>query len=498
VNNPNQKKPNRTMPNSLSTFWQNLPPAVVGNLPPLWAALPFALLLAAIAVVPLLPSLSHWWDSNLHRLLVVSLLAAVTVAYYLFWHAAPIEAKWPVHHTTPPAARGPNWAQAGDIVTTALLSEYLPFILLLFSLYTISGGIRVEGQLRGTPAGNAAFLAAGTLLASLVGTTGAAMLLIRPLLEANRGRARVAHTVVFFIFTVCNCGGCLLPIGDPPLFLGYLLGVSFFWTLRLWPEWLFVNGVLLAVYYWLDRYWHSPREAPAPLSPHGRGTIGDGARGEGIVFERFRICILGLWPNAPLLAAVVAAVVLLSPAAVIPGTNWHPWLGLREAALVALVVLSLIFSRPEIRRRNQFDYAPIIEVAILFFGVFICMQPPLEIIAAKGPALGLLTPTQFFWTTGGLSAVLDNAPTYVVFFQAAKALGGPAAIAGVAEPLLKAISLAAVFLGAATYIGNGPNFMVKAIAERAAVRMPGFFGYLKYSIIILLPLMAAANWIFLR
>ncbi len=212
--------------------------------PPYWMIVPFVLLLGAIAIAPLVPATMHWWDSNLHRFYVAAVLATGTVAYYLFMHGYPIHAHWPGPHIAVPAVTGPSVGLAGEVLANALLGEYVPFIVLLFSLYTISGGIRIEGDLPAHPATNCAFLAVGALLASFIGTTGAAMLLIRPLLETNRERKNVQHTVVFFIFIVCNCGGLLLPIGDPPLFLGYLMGVHFLWTLVLWKEWLFVNGAV--------------------------------------------------------------------------------------------------------------------------------------------------------------------------------------------------------------------------------------------------------------
>jgi Na+/H+ antiporter NhaD/arsenite permease-like protein len=290
--------------------------------------------------------------------------------------------------------------------------------------------------------------------------------------------------MIFFIFIVCNCGGLLLPTGDPPLLLGYLRGVDFFWTLRLWPMWLFINGSLLALYLLLDLFWHYPRESK-----------GDIAREESRVHAvRFQ----GVWPNAALLAAVIASVALFDPTKTFPGTDWHPWIYLREVVQLALVGVSLVMGNGHARRANNFSYGAIIEVAVLFFGIFICMQPPLQILDIEGPNLGLTTPTHFFWATGLLSSFLDNAPTYVVFFETAKTLGGSPSMAGVAEPLLAAISLGAVLMGANTYIGNGPNFMVKAIAEKSRVSMPSFFGYMVYSGLILLPLFALANWLFLR
>ncbi|HEX2476731.1 MAG TPA: sodium:proton antiporter, partial [Lacipirellulaceae bacterium] len=216
--------------------------------PPLWTVVPFVLLLAAIALLPLIPATMHWWDSNRNRFLVAAACGLVTLAYYAFLHRAPLEGHWPAHHVVEPMGSGPQLHFVRTILENAILNEFIPFIVLLFSLFTISGGVRITGDLEARPLTNASFIGVGGILASLIGTTGAAMLLIRPLLETNRDRKHVVHTVVFFIFVVCNCGGCLLPIGDPPLFLGYLEGVPFLWTLRLWPEWLFVNGLLLATY----------------------------------------------------------------------------------------------------------------------------------------------------------------------------------------------------------------------------------------------------------
>ncbi len=454
--------------------------------PPYWMIAPFAGLLGAIAVLPLVPRASHWWESNLHRLYVAGALGAVTVGYYLFVHQGPVQGHWPVPRVLEPASHGPNLRLASAVLADALLAEYIPFIVLLFTLYTISGGIRIEGDLPAHPAANLLFLAGGSVAASLIGTTGAAMVLIRPLLETNRERKHVAHTVIFFIFIVCNCGGCLLPLGDPPLFLGYLLGVPFLWTLQLWPEWLVVNGALLALYYAVDRWWFYPHEAPRDL-----------ARDES---EVRRLRCAGLWPNGLLLLGVVSSVGLLDPTKPLPGTQWHPWVYLREAVQLGLVALSLVLGDAAIRQRNGFSYHAILEVAALFLGIFVCMQPPLQILRIEGPGLGLHTAAHFFWATGSLSSVLDNAPTYVVFFETARSLGSSAPgnlVAGVPEPLLRAVSLGAVFMGAMTYIGNGPNFMVRAIAEKAGVAMPSFFGYLFYSVAILLPLFALVVWLFL-
>jgi Na+/H+ antiporter NhaD/arsenite permease-like protein len=455
-----------------------------GPAPPIFMVIPFAVLLGVIAVLPLIPSLAHWWEHNSSKLLVASLLACVTLGYYLFFHRAAVELHFPAHDVVAAAAAGPSWGVVGTVLANALLAEYIPFILLLFALYTITGGVRIEGDLEATPTVNAAFIGIGALAASFIGTTGAAMLLIRPLLETNKQRRHVVHTVVFFIFLVCNCGGCLLPIGDPPLFLGYLQGVDFLWTMSLWQEWLFVNVTVLAIYWIWDAFFAYPRES-------GRDVARDRSTSRKLV-------ISGLWPNAPLMAGVIAAVAMLDPSKQFPGTTWHPWIYLREITLLALVGLSLLFGSSEVRRRNVFTYFAILEVAALFVGIFICMQPALALLNERGAELGITAPMGFFWVTGGLSSVLDNAPTYLVFFKTAQALPSDGAMmAGVEVGRLAAISLGAVFLGAMTYIGNGPNFMVKAIAEQSGVRMPSFFGYALYSSIILLPVFAAMAFLFL-
>jgi Na+/H+ antiporter NhaD/arsenite permease-like protein len=456
-------------------------PAVIA--PPLWTVIPFVLLLLAIAVLPLIPFTEHWWESNLSRFLVAAGLALVALAYYAFLHESPIEGHFPAHHVVEPAGAAPRLGFVRAILENAILQEFVPFIVLLFSLFTITGGIRITGDVQAHPATNAMFLSVGGVLASFIGTTGAAMLLIRPLLETNRERKRVVHTIVFFIFIVCNCGGCLLPIGDPPLFLGYLQGVDFFWTLVLWREWLFVNGLLVALYLAIDGFWHYPREKRADI-------VRD-------VTQQRKLRITGWEVNVPLLIGVVVAVAILDPSKPVPGTDWHPWMYLREVVLLALVAASLLFGNRSVREANGFNYGAIIEVAALFSGIFITMQPALQILGLRGDELGIETPVQFFWTTGALSSVLDNAPTYLVFFKTAQAMEstGPT-MAGVDEMILMGISLGAVFMGSMTYIGNGPNFMVRTIAEKSGVRMPSFFGYMVYSCLILLPLFWLMTWLF--
>ncbi len=445
------------------------------HMPALWAVAPFVFLLGAIAVFPLMSVTEHWWEDNLHRLYVAGGLAVVTMGYYLLLHG--------------------GGEKVLSVLQHAVLLEYIPFIVLLFALYTISGGIRIEGDLAAHPLTNSVFIGIGGLLASFIGTTGAAMLLIRPLLETNRERKHVQHTVIFFIFVVCNCGGCLLPIGDPPLFLGYLAGVEFMWTMwHLWPAWLAVNLMLIGIYYAWDHFYCYPHE-----------TKPDIIRDESQIRP---LRIAGLWPNAVLLLGVILAVAFLDPQKTVPGTGWRPWPFTREAVQMALVGLSLLLGSQAIRRANKFNYHAIIEVAALFIGIFICMQPALEILNVQGKELGLNEPWQLFWATGSLSSVLDNAPTYKVFFATAatgfegehfaKLVSQTGETAVRAASLLVGISLGAVFMGSMTYIGNGPNFMVKAIAEQSGIKMPSFFGYVfRYSLPILVPVFILATLLFL-
>ena len=454
--------------------------------PSTWSVVPFVLLLAAIAVLPLIPRTSHWWESNINRFKVAGGLALATAAYYAFVHRGAVEAHWPAHHVVAPSDSPVQTGLVRAILANAIFQEFVPFIVLLFSLYTISGGIHIACDFQARPTTNAIFMGIGAVLASIIGTTGAAMILVRPLLETNKERKHVAHTIVMFIFIVCTCGGCLLPIGDPPLFLGYLEGVPFFWTLSLWPEWLFVNGLLIVAYLLLDGLWFHRGESPTDIARDVQ------------IFHRLRI---GGWQiNAPLLLGVVLAVALLDPGKPFPGTDWHPWLYLREITQLCLVGLSLRFGNRRVRDANLFTYGAIIEVAVLFVGIFICMQPALQILSIHGRKLGLTTPAHFFWATGGLSGGLDNAPTYLVFFKTAQSLSANtqvAHVAGVDPMILAAISLGSVFMGAMTYIGNGPNFMARSIAESSGVKMPSFFGYMVYSVLILMPILALCVWQFL-
>jgi Na+/H+ antiporter NhaD/arsenite permease-like protein len=421
---------------------------------PLLSIVPFCVLLLAIAVLPLVAP--HFWHSNLNRALV-ALALALPIAGFL-------------------VGRG----QPGLSALAHALVEYGEFILLLGSLYVVAGGIVVEGRFRPTPTTNAMFLAIGAVLANLVGTTGASMVLARPLFRINRGRAHHRHVPIFFIFVVSNLGGALTPLGDPPLFLGYLRGVDFTFPLTLWPHWLLVNGSVIALFFGWDLTCsrREPNALPAPT-------------------EDRLLAVRGM-VNIALMAGVIAAVLLRSPEL---GGFLHtlpdPWPEvIPSLAMLALTVLSLVLTPRGLRADNGFTWAPLVEVAVLFFGIFVTMVPALVFLERFGADLGVTEPWQYFWATGGLSAFLDNAPTYLAFATIA-GHGRPLAELMRQEPaVLRAISAGAVFLGALTYIGNGPNFMVKAIAEDMGYGMPSFFGYLGYSTAILLPIFGLGTWLF--
>jgi len=407
---------------------------------PVYTVVPFVVMVLGIAVLPL--AASHWWEPNRNKLLVSIVLGLPVLVLYVVREPSAL-----VH----------------------MAEEYVSFIVLLAALYVISGGILMRGDLLATPLVNSAFLATGSVLASFIGTTGASMLLIRALLQTNRERTRVRHTVIFFIFLVSNIGGMLTPLGDPPLFLGYLQGVPFAWTFRLWPHWLLMVGVLLLTYFVWDTFLYT-RE---PLAAIRR----DRARIEPLRV-RGALNTLGL-------AGVVLAVAFLGAPA-------------REAVMVALAAVSLWWTPREIRRANGFTSYPIVEVAVLFFGIFLTMIPALELLRLRGGELGVRAPWQFFWATGVLSSFLDNAPTYLTFLALGQGLGLAREVADVPHTHLTAISVGAVAMGANSYIGNAPNFMVKSIAEEQGVKMPSFIGYMLYSGLILLPLFAVVTLIFFR
>ncbi|MEX2186288.1 MAG: sodium:proton antiporter [Pirellulales bacterium] len=418
---------------------------------------PFALLLLAIAVLPLVAT--HWWEHNKNKGIIAAVLAAPMAVYLL------------------------SLGGAGQHALLESLLEYGSFIVLLGSLYVISGGIYVQGSLSGTPLINTLILAIGAAIASFVGTTGASMLLIRPLLRANAPRQRKVHVVVFFIFIVSNCGGLLTPLGDPPLFMGFLRGIPFEWTFQLWREWLLVNGVLLVLFNVWDQYVFNREEAERPGSQLEE------------VLKHEPLRIRGL-TNFLFLAGLVLTVYAAGSGLGNGGEKWP--FGWQEGAMIALTAGAVLTTSAEIRRQNHFTLGPIIEVAVLFAGIFVTMVPALQILNARGAELGVTSPAHFFWATGVLSSFLDNAPTYMTFAATAAGLHGIAPDGRYLATLLEsgprasevmaAISCGAVFMGANSYIGNGPNFMVKAIAEESGVRMPSFFGYMVYSIGILVPL----------
>lgn len=457
-----------------------------GPAPAFFSIIPFIAMLGSIAILPLFNRTEHWWEHNRNRLIVAVGLALLTLFYYAFLYGHGVVDHFGHEHAVSERGLSAAWT----VLKNAMLVEYVPFIVLLFSLYVISGGIHIQGSLVGTPRLNTQIILLGGALASFIGTTGAAMLLIRPLIRANRHRQHVAHTVVFFIFVVCNTGGCLLPIGDPPLFLGYLRGVPFLWTLNLWPMWLLTGLGLGGIYFAWDVYRYRGELVQMAMHP-GRDDEDE---------EAVPLAIEGAL-NFAWLVGVILCVALLDPARPVPGTEWHAPVFLREVVMLGLTALSLMLTSTEIRRSNVFNYDAIGEVAALFIGIFICMQAPIQILNEYGPELGLNAPWKYFWGSGVLSSFLDNAPTYVVFFETARTVAdphNPALVAHVTPIHLVAVSLGSVFMGSMTYIGNGPNFMVKAIAEQSNIRMPSFFGYMIYSCAFVLPMCIVICVVFLR
>lgn len=425
--------------------------------PTIWSVIPFVLMLLAIAIVPLFAE--HWWHSNKNKL-IVSMVLGLPIAIYLI-----------------------SIGRFHDLEHQIIL-DYIPFVSLLAALFYISGGIVVRGDIKATPLNNSIFLFIGSVLASFIGTTGASMLLIRPLLKSNSERKYVVHTVIFFIFLVSNIGGLLTPLGDPPLFLGYLRGVPFTWTFRLFFEWMFTVGVLLVIYFIWDTY------------AYKKETIKDILKDETQV-EPIRIsgAINFLW-----LLGVVIVVAFVNE-------NYEPFKTLIEQSefykliqvplFLLLIVLSKVTTPEDYRKENDFNLYPIVEVAALFIGIFITMIPALILLKLHGHELGLDSPIKFFYASGAFSSFLDNAPTYLVFFTTAQGTMSVQEFI-LSKPLeLAAVSLGSVFMGAMTYIGNAPNFMVRSIAEQFGIKMPSFGGYMIYSILILQPVFLVMALIFL-
>jgi Na+/H+ antiporter NhaD/arsenite permease-like protein len=411
---------------------------------PLWSLSFFGLNLLAVALLPMIHG--RFWSHNTNKALLSTLFALpVAVLLILSGNSSALRHE---------------------------MAEYISFIVLLASLFIISGGIYVNRNSSGSATANTIWLAIGAILANVFGTMGAAVILIRPFLRMNANRQYASHLPVFFIFLVCNIGGCLTPLGDPPLFMGHLRGVPFFWTFTLLPEWLFMTGSVLCVFWFVDRhYWRKE---------YARSS------GSQTMAESCKPTMRG-WPNVIfIIGAVLSVGYLVSP--------------FREVALVVMTALSLTFTEKEVRRLNEFHYGPIIEVAIIFAGIFVTMVPALLILKARGGQLGITQPWEYFWATGVISSFLDNTPSYLSFLSLAQSLSaqGPATVIGIPVMVLRAISCGAVFMGALTYIGNGPNFIVKAICEHHKVKTPTFLGYMAWSGAVLLPLFIVLSLLFYR
>jgi Na+/H+ antiporter NhaD/arsenite permease-like protein len=444
----------------------------LGTILPLWSVIPFAGILLSIALFPLLAP--DFWHH----------------------HFGKVSAAWAVIFAVPFVL-----AFGGSAIYEVLhiyIIDYIPFIILLWALFTVAGGIHISGSFNGTPGMNTLLIAIGTVIASWVGTTGAAMLLIRPVLRANARRRHRMHTVVFFIFLVANIGGSLTPLGDPPLFLGFLHGVPFFWTLGLFREAGFVAGLLLITYFVMDNvFWRREDEV---------ARAGDGSDHKLKIEGLHNLLFLG-----GILGGVIMSGVWHAGEVEILGVHQAIQNLVRDGILVTMGLLSLVTTAKKVREDNEFTWFPIQEVAILFAGIFMTIIPALSILRAgeQGALAGLVhavqEPWQFFWATGALSSFLDNAPTYLTFLSTAEGMLFP----GMPEPnvvhaiiaehhaFLAAVSTGAVFMGAVTYIGNAPNFMVKSIAEESGVEMPSFFGYMfKYSLPILMPIFLLVTLVF--
>ncbi len=446
----------------------------LGKLLPLWSCIPFAGMLLSIALFPLLAP--NFWHHHFGKISAFW-AAAMAVPFVIAYHGTAV---YEILHI--------------------ILADYVPFIILLWSLYTVSGGILLRGTLRGTPVVNTTMLIIGTLLASWMGTTGAAMLLIRPFLRANSSRKSRTFMVVFFIFLVANIGGSLTPLGDPPLFLGFLHGVTFFWTFKVLPEMLLAAGILLTVYFITDSYFYrkemkgkNPAESQGPKEP---------LRLEGT----YNFLFLGGVVGSVLMSGLVDWGEISTLGVHRAVQDWA-----RDLLLILMGIFSLLATPRQVRDDNNFTWFPIQEVAYLFIGIFITMIPCLAILkAGSHGALAFLIeavqrPYHYFWVTGALSSFLDNAPTYLTFFNTALGSFFPGMTEAQAVPLLmtekeiylKAISTGAVFFGACSYIGNAPNFMVRSISEEAGTPMPSFFGYiLKYSLVFLIPSFVVITLVF--
>jgi Na+/H+ antiporter NhaD/arsenite permease-like protein len=447
----------------------NLAAESLGAQMPLWAAAPFVGLLLAVSILEVVAR--GWWDRLVNKLVVAGLAAALATGHLLGVHGS-----------------------VGGRALAHSLADYMSFIVLLTALFVIAGGIEIKGSLSGSPLGNMAMLAVGAVLANLVGTTGAAMVLIRPYLRANAHRTRKAHLVVFFIVVVGNAGGLLTPLGDPPLYLGFLEGVPFAWTFTLWLPWLFVNGVVLVVFNLVDQYVFNREEGADPE----HGLLDDVLRHEPLRINGKR--------NVAFLAAIVVVVMCRGAGVGNGGTPWP--FGPQEALLCALAVASYGATPRAVHEGNRFSVRPMVAVAIVFFGIFVAMTSPLLLLNSNADDLGVSAPWQYFWASGGLSSVLDNAPTYlsmtsVAAGQVGVSAGEPQYLAALlaadgGEARLAAISCGAVLMGCLTYIGNGPNLMIKEVAEHRGIAMPNFIVYAGAAMLVMIPILVATTFVFFR
>jgi Na+/H+ antiporter NhaD/arsenite permease-like protein len=435
---------------------------------PIWLCIPFAGLLLCIAIFPLVKE--AWWEKN--RPYAVLLWSLLFVIPFAVMYGA---------------------GEALETVLDCIVNDYLTFIVLLFGLFCVAGNITMEGDLAGSPRVNVLLLAVGTLLSSVIGTTGSSMLMVRPMIKMNSWRKRRSHIMVFFIFLVSNIGGCLTPIGDPPLLMGFSRGVPFFWSLHLFPVLIFNMVIILFIFYWLDRR-NYRKDIADGLMPDISGPGNKIITFEGLHNLVFIVMIIaavilsGVLPDLPLFQNAAGEVLGIH----IFGEVTLTYPSLIEVCIILLAaLLSFKTTSVEIRKKNHFTWGAIQEVAVLFIGIFITMQPALMILKTMGPNLGITEPFQMFWVTGALSSFLDNTPTYLVFLTTAGSMNFASGIATtlgmIPTKMLLAISCGAVFMGANTYIGNAPNFMVKSISDENGIRMPSFFGYLFWSIRILVP-----------
>lgn len=434
----------------------------IGKTLPIWFCLPFAGMLLCIAICPLVAGM--WWEKNKPYVVI-------------FWSLAFLL----------PFTMYAGWQMAADQVLEVIFGDYITFIVLLFGLFCVAGNICLEGDLVGTPKLNVLLLLIGTLLSSWIGTTGASMVMIRPLIRANKWRNRKVQVIVFFIFLVSNIGGCLTPVGDPPLLMGFTNGVDFFWSMRLLPVLILNVILLLAIFFVLDTRAY-------------KKDLAEGAKPE-LTGDKTPLRLRGAH-NLIFLVMIVGAVILSGVLPkVVPffANNIHIYgdVSMGDASIfeVVLILLAAFLSfkttKKEVREGNNFTWDAIEEVAVLFIGIFITMIPALLILKAQGASLGIEKPWQFFWITGCLSSFLDNTPTYLVFFTTAASLGFTegikTALGYIDQIVLMAISCGAVFMGAITYIGNAPNFMVRSIAEENGIKMPSFFSYMAWSLSCLIP-----------